>query len=170
MGNNNSKYYVNENIRFRDVLVIDENGNNLGRYNISDAMALAENHDLDLVCINTNYPYTCKLMNFSKFMYEQKKKRKEMIKANKAAELKEYKFRYNISKHDIMVKCHQIQENLLDGCNIHLIMVFKGRETTKKSFGMNTLKEILGNLTDYSFISEIKDHDGVIDCTIKKKK
>lgn len=164
------QYYVNEDICFKDVMLIDENGKNLGRLELKDALSIAEQHELDLVCINTKYPYTCKLMNYSKFMYEQKKKYKEMKKSTKICETKNYKLRFTIDKHDLDIKIRQMQEHLDEGNNIHIMLIFRGREITKKTLGFDIIKYILNNLKNYSITKNIDSHEMVIECTIKSDK
>ena len=162
-------YYINDQIRFREVMVIDETGNNLGKLNINDALNIANNKGLDLVCINTKYPFTCKLMNYSKFLYEQKKKYKEMKKSTKQVETKHYKFRFNIDKHDLDTKIRQMQEHLDEGNNVHIILIFRGREITRKSMGLELVKDILKNLKNYNITKNIDTHDMVIECIIQPK-
>ena len=81
---------INEQIRFREVQVIDETGNKLGKLKIDEALniALDKNMDLVLVSANSENP-VCKIMNYGKYKFEQAKKEKESKKKQKVAEIKE---------------------------------------------------------------------------------
>ena len=81
---------VNEKIRFKEVLVIDQNGNRLGVKNRNQAIDMAYNEGLDLVCVAPNAkPPVCRIMDFGKYRFEQQKKAKEMKRNSKVVSLKE---------------------------------------------------------------------------------
>ena len=100
--NKNSDYLVNESIRFPQVLVIAANGDPLGVKTRAEALNIAKQEELDLLCVAPNAtPPVCKLVNFGKYRYEQEKKAKEIRKKQVIVEVKEIRLSPVIDKHDI---------------------------------------------------------------------
>ena len=107
---------TNERVRFPSVLVIDENGKNLGTMSSKEAYFLAVDKELDLVCIAPQgKPPVCKILNYSKYKYEQVKKAKEAKKNQKVVELKEVRFTPLTDTHDLQTKAKACKEWLEDG-------------------------------------------------------
>lgn len=126
---NNKFYRVNERIRFSPIVVIDEEGENLGEMSTFEARKLAENAGLDLVEINpTNRPPICKIMDYGKFKYDQAKKDKESRSKQKETELKEIRLTHKISDHDIDYKAKQAREFFNHGNKVKVSMRLRGRE------------------------------------------
>lgn len=107
---------INEEIRDREVRVVDENGEQMGILPIRQALELAEQKQLDLVKIAPQAkPPVCKLMDYGKYRFEQSKKEREMRKNQKVVNIKEVRLSATIEEHDIDVKTRAAQKFLKDG-------------------------------------------------------
>ncbi|HVX93039.1 MAG TPA: translation initiation factor IF-3 [Candidatus Dojkabacteria bacterium] len=147
----------NEFIRITPVVVIDDEGNNLGTMDTYAALNLAREKGLDLVEVgSTVRPPVCKIMDYSKFVYEQSKKQKKSKVANK--EMKEFKFSPFIEQNDIDMRVRRTKEYLAKGHNVRLTMVRKGRQTIEQA--KETFEKILTNFPDYSTIEPDKKFEG----------
>jgi len=125
------KYRVNNRIRAREVQVIDENGTSLGVMDIRAALDVAYDKDLDLVEVApTATPPVCRIMDFGKFIYQEKKKQREGHEGTHkhGSEVKEITIRPNISDHDLEVKMRKATEFLEQGHKVRFSMRFRGRE------------------------------------------
>lgn len=132
--NNNElqeKYFVNEQIRSDQVLVITHTGENLGVVTKGRALMVAQEAGLDLVQVGEkdSVPVT-KIMDFGKFLYEKKKQFNDAKKHQKVMQLKEIKFRPNIGNQDYKTKINQAEQFFLDGKRVKFTLQFKGREIT----------------------------------------
>ena len=133
-GKNNfsSKYLVNELIKAKLVLVIDESGQNIGTVKTSEAIQKAADVNLDLVQVGVknDVPVT-KIMDFGKFLYIKKKQINDSKKTQKKTQLKEIKLRPNIGEQDYKTKLKQAKEFFEDGKKIKFTLQFKGRNIRK---------------------------------------
>jgi translation initiation factor IF-3 len=134
---------VNNQITDTPVLVIDENGNNLGTLATTEAIKLAHTRSLDLVEVGRG---VCKIQDFEKFQYQQKKAHK----TKPAPDLKEFRFNINIADHDLQTKARHINELLEKGHPIRLIVRFHGREITRPEQGFELLEKIKAELTHFA--------------------
>jgi translation initiation factor IF-3 len=120
---------INEQIRDKEVRLIDSNGGQLGIVPLKEASRLAEEKKLDLVKISpTAKPPVCKIMDYSKFKFDQAKKEKEARKKQKTVDIKELRLSPNIDDHDIQVKIRKAIEFLEDGDKVKITIRFRGRE------------------------------------------
>lgn len=117
---------INQKIKAKVVLLIDENGINIGNINIHEALLKAQNSGLDLVEINSKGIPVCKIMDFSKWKYEQSKKAKK--NKHQRQEIKELKFRPNTGENDLKYRAKQADKFLTKGNKVKLIVRFRGRE------------------------------------------
>jgi translation initiation factor IF-3 len=125
----NADNMVNDLIPFREMRVINPEGEMLGVLTKRDALEKASFYGLDLVCVSPNTsPVVCKIMDYGKHLYMMKKKAKEVKKKQTVIEVKELKIRPNTDTHDLMVKVRQGKEFLAEGCKIKLTVFFRGRE------------------------------------------
>lgn len=148
---------INENIRSREVRVVGENINDI--MPIDQAISMAKSEGEDLVCINfKSDPPICKIMDYGKFAYEQKKKKKLQDKKNRenAIEVKEIQFRPTIDIGDILTKTRKIQEFIDDGDKVKLVMKMRGREMGMKEFCNQQFDKFLSNVKGYEFDSKPK--------------
>lgn len=148
---------INNNIKSQEVRVVGEDINQI--MSLNDAVNLARKSEDDLVCINnkTNPPI-CKIMDYGKFQYEQKKKQKLQDKQNRqnAIEVKEIQFRPSIGIGDMMVKVKKIQETIDNGDKVKLVMKMRGREMGMKDFCNQKFKEFTDKVENFVYDSPPK--------------
>jgi translation initiation factor IF-3 len=141
---------VNKYIRASKVQLIDQEGENQGVVPIGEALNLAKEAQLDLVEVGPKVsPPVCKIMDFSKYLYEQNKKQRGN-KKGKAKEQKEFRFSPVIEKADIEHRVRRAKEYLDKGHPVRLVMQKKGRQPM--DLARETFAEILTNFDDYSTI------------------
>ena len=128
-----AEFLLNDQIRDKEVRLIDADGTQLGIVPGRDALRIADEKRLDLVKISpTAKPPVCKIMDYSKFKFDQQKKEKEARKRQKTVEVKELRLSPNIDKHDIEVKIKKAIEFLSDGDKVKITIRFRGREVGHK--------------------------------------
>jgi translation initiation factor IF-3 len=142
-------FNVNNRINAKQVRLIDADGTQIGVRPVSEALALARTRGLDLVEIApTANPPVCKVLDFSKFLYEQEKQQREARKKQKAGLLKEVRFRPNIGTHDLEIKMKHIKEFLGERDKVRVTIVFRGRENQHKDLGIKMLNVISEQLKE----------------------
>ena len=140
-------FRANHNIAAKTVRLIDVDGTQVGVRPISEAMALARTRGKDLVEIVAKAnPPVCKVLDLSKYLYEQEKKKRETRKKQKAGMLKEIRFRPNIALHDLDFKMKRIKGFLAEHDKVRVTIVFRGRENQHKDRGRKMLDRISENL------------------------
>ena len=151
---------MNELIRAPVVRVVGENVQ-IGIYNIKDALRLAEEQDLDLVEISPSAnPPVCKVVDYKKFLYEKKKKQKE-IKANSAKiVVKEIRLGPNIDDHDFNFKMRHAMKFLEDGAKVKVDVFFKGRSIIYKEKGEYILLKFAADLEEYGKVEQLPRLEG----------
>lgn len=133
-------FRINEEIRVREVRVVDAEGNQLGILPTREALRIAEERQLDLVEIAPQAkPPVCKIMDFGKYKYEQSKKEKEARKKQKIISVKEVKLRPNIEDHDFEVKVKNAARFLKEGDKVKATIIFRGREIMHTKLGQQLL-------------------------------
>jgi len=131
------------------VRLIDTNGDQLGILPLAQAQAIADDRKLDLVEVATNAsPPVCRIMDFHKFRYEQRKKSQESKKKASATAMKEVKIRSRTEAHDIAFKTEHIRRFLEKGHRVKISVFFKGREITRPELGRNMLDKVLASIAD----------------------
>ncbi|HTY42563.1 MAG TPA: translation initiation factor IF-3 [Thermoanaerobaculia bacterium] len=139
---------VNEQIRWKEVRLIGAEGEALGVVAMADALQKAREAALDLVEIApTAQPPVCRIMNFGKFIYQQKKKQQDSKKKQKTTQVKEVKFRPNIDDHDYEFKMKNIEKFLSHGDKVKATVQFRGREMARRENGQKVLDRLLTDLT-----------------------
>jgi len=151
---------VNELIKAPVVRVVGENVQ-IGIYNIKEALRLAEEQDLDLVEISpTANPPVCKVVDYKKFLYEKKKKQKE-IKANSAKiVVKEIRLGPNIDDHDFNFKMRHAMKFLEEGAKVKVDVFFKGRSIIYKEKGEYILLKFAADLEEYGKVEQLPRLEG----------
>jgi len=120
---------INEQIRAREVRLIDENGGQMGVVQTQQALRQAQEINMDLVEISPQAnPPVCKIMDFSKFKYQQEKRDKELRRNQRLTEMKEIYIRPSISEHDLFIKLNHVREFLTHGHVTKIVIRFRGRE------------------------------------------
>ena len=146
---------VNEQIRFKEVQVIDEQGQKVGKLPINEALDLAASKDLDLVLVsgNSDNP-VCKIMNYGKHKFEQAKREKESKKKQKTVESKEIRVTPNIEIHDFTFKAKNARKFLSDGNKVRITVRFRGREVNYVKSGEDVLNNFIEELKDVSTVEK----------------
>ena len=151
--------------------VIDENGEKLGILSLDDAIAKAEEKDLDLVLVApNNNPAVCKIMNYGKYKFEQAKKEKEAKKKQRILEIKEIRVTPNIEEHDFGFKCKNAKKFLTDGNKVKITVRFRGREVNNSKAGEVVLNKFIEDLQDISVVEKAPKLEGRNMFTILAKK
>ena len=134
---------INRNINVPQVRLIDQNGVMVGIMPTFEAAARARNAGLDLVEIApTAKPPVCKIMDFSKYLYEKDKQEKENRKKQKTGGLKEIRLNPRIGENDLQTKIRQMDKFLQEHNKVRITVVFRGRENQHKDLGENILDRI----------------------------
>jgi len=151
---------VNELIKSPVVRVVGENVQ-VGIYNLRDALKIAEDQDLDLVEISpTANPPVCKVVDYKKFLYEKKKKAKE-IKANSAKiVIKEIRLGPNIDDHDFNFKLKHAIKFLEEGAKVKVDVFFKGRSIIYKEQGEYVLLKFAADLENFGKVEQLPRLEG----------
>lgn len=154
-------FRINEEIRAREVRVVDSEGNQLGIMSGRDALRLAEEKQQDLVEIApAAKPPVCRIMDFGKYKYEQSKREKEARKKQKVISVKEIKMRPNIEDHDFEVKAKNAVRFLKDGDKVKATVIFRGREIVHTQIGQQLLKRLAEDLKELSNIERVPKLEG----------
>ena len=137
----------------KDLLVIGPNGEQLGVMKLGPACQSAKDAGLDLVMVaeNSETPL-CRIMNFGKLLYEQKKKLKDQKKNQQAQKVKEIKFRLHIDTHDYEVKLNHAKEFLGEGNKLRVTITFKGRELSHPEMGFELVTRITEDLAEIAVV------------------
>jgi len=131
------------------VRVIDEHGQQLGVFQVKDALRIAGERNRDLIEIVPNAnPPVCKIVEFGKFKYEHQKKEKAVRKTQHSKALKEVQLHPNIDTHDLEFKARHAREFLLAGNKVKVNLIFKGREMAYIENGERVLKEFVEKVSE----------------------
>jgi translation initiation factor IF-3 len=141
------RYRVNERIRAERVRVVDENGHQIGIMSLREALALARERDLDLVEVAPQAdPPVCRIIDYGKYLYEQKKKAQEAKKRQTIIAVKEIKMRPATDDHDYEFKMRNAQRILNEGDKVKAIVHFRGREIVHRDLGEQILRRLIQDL------------------------
>lgn len=134
---------INEDIRAREVHLIDKDGANKGNVPIAEALAFAQAAGMDLVEISPNAtPPVVKLLDYGKYKYQEQKKQAEARKKQKVVEIKEIKLRPMIDDHDYDVKMRAMQRFFEEGDKVKVTLRFRGREMAHMELGTKLLDRV----------------------------
>ncbi|ANF58017.1 translation initiation factor IF-3 [Halotalea alkalilenta] len=139
---------MNDRIRADEVRLIDPEGEQLGVVPMRDALAKAEEAGLDLVQISNGEPIVCKIMDYGKFVFEQKKQKSAQKKKQKQVQIKEVKFRPGTDEGDYQVKLRNLMRFLEDGDKGKVTLRFRGREMAHQDLGRKLMERIESDLGD----------------------
>jgi len=152
---------MNRQIRAREVRVIDDEGNQLGILDTRDAQKLAEERGLDLVEVAPNAnPPVCRVMDFGKFLYQEKKRAQEAKKKQHIFQVKEVKFRPMIDPHDYSVKLKRLLRFLTEGDKVKATVQFRGREMARMDLGYSLLKRLEADIADHGVVESTPERAG----------
>ena len=142
---------INEQIRAKEVQLIDDQGEKRGVVSLSEALDIAFEKKLDLVLVAPNAePPVCKIMNYGKYKFEQAKKEKEARKKQKTFEVKEIRITPNIEQHDFEFKAKNARKFIEDGNKVKITVRFRGRELNYVKLGEEVLNKFIEDLSDIS--------------------
>ena len=142
-------HQLNEEIRDKEVRLIAADGAQLGIVSAAQANQMAEEQGMDLVKINPNaVPPVCKIMDYSKFCYDQKKREKDAKKNQKVVEIKEIRMSPSIDTNDLNTKVKAAQKFLADGNRVKVSVRFRGREMAHTNLGEKLLMDFAAACTD----------------------
>ena len=146
---------LNEEITAREVRLIDVNGEQIGIVPIAEALAKASEVNLDLVEIAAeSRPPVCRLMDYGKHLFEEKKQRQAAKKRQKQVQVKEVKFRPGTDVGDYQVKLRNLIRFLKDGDRAKITMRFRGREHAHRDLGLRLLRRIEADLAEYATVEQ----------------
>ncbi|MBL8896108.1 MAG: translation initiation factor IF-3 [Planctomycetes bacterium] len=139
------KHRINHQIRVPDVMLIDDQGEQLGTMPTTEARRMAEEAGMDLVEVAPMArPPVCKIMDYGKFKYQLKKKKKHTHQAT----TKEVRVRPKIDPHDLEIKVARARKFLDEGDKVQFTCLFRGREMAHKELGMEVLNRAMQELQD----------------------
>ena len=161
MKNDNMKnqYRVNEQIRVREVRIVGESGSTV--LPTRQALDMAREQGVDLVEISPNaQPPVCRLIDYSKFLYQQKKRAKEMKAKQVKVEVKEIRFGPQTDEHDYQFKLKHAKEFLEDGNKVRAYVFFRGRSILFKEQGEVLLLRFANDLEEYGKVEHMPSLEG----------
>lgn len=152
---------INEQIRFKLVRIVGDNVDNLGVMSIEEARKLAENLELDLVVISDKAdPPVCKIIDYQKFLYQQKKKQKEIRANTQKVVVKEIRFGPNTDEHDYNFKLKHAIKFLEEGAKVKAYVFFKGRSILFKEQGEILLLKFAQDLEELGKVEQLPKLEG----------
>jgi translation initiation factor IF-3 len=155
------KYLKNEQIRYRTVRVVGENPDNTGVMSIDEARRLAEDLGFDLVLISEKAdPPVCRIIDFQKFLYQQKKKQKEIRANAQKVIVKEIRFGPNTDEHDYNFKLKHAEKFLSEGAKVKAFVFFKGRTILFKEKGEILLLRFAQELEEVGKVDQLPKLEG----------
>ncbi|WP_320409747.1 translation initiation factor IF-3 [uncultured Candidatus Kuenenia sp.] len=148
---------INERIRVQKVRLIDENSEQVGIVSIDEALGRAKSVEMDLVEVAPEAdPPVCRLMNYGKFKYKQKKKKTQK---QRVVQLKELRIRPKTGEHDIQTKIRQARKFLENKDRVLVMMLFKGRERAHSDMGDSVLNQFAVELEDIAKVEKDRISD-----------
>jgi translation initiation factor IF-3 len=137
------------------MMIIDSNGNKLGVFGKAAALALANAKGYDIIVVSPDAkPMIAKLMDYSKFKYEQKKKTKEAKKNQHNPDIKEIQLSPVIQKHDIETKLRHSRSFIEDGDKVKIVMRLKGRMIEHKDIGRKVIEGFIQSMADIAIVEK----------------
>jgi translation initiation factor IF-3 len=152
---------INERIRVPEVRLIGEDGNQVGVLSRDDALAYARQRDLDLVEVAAEArPPVCRVLDYSKYKYEQEQKAKQARKHQKQVTVREIKLRPKIATNDYETKKNHVERFLKHQDRVKITIMFRGRETTHPERGERLLMQLAEDVADFGTIEQRPNLDG----------
>ena len=152
---------MNEEIKDREIRLIDNDGSMMGIFSVQEAQKLADSKNLDLVKIVPNAnPPVCKITDYGKSVFEQAKKEKQAIKNQKVVSLKEVRLSAKIEEHDFSFKVKNAYKFLQDGDKVKVSIRFKGREMKYTLQGQEVLAKFAEPVKDAGTVDKPSKIEG----------
>jgi translation initiation factor IF-3 len=148
-------------IRAKEIRVVDEEGGQVGIMTPEQALALAQERNLDLVEVAPSAnPPVCRIMNYGKFQYQKSKRAHEARKHQKQVVLKEVKFRPKTEEHDYQFKKNNIVRFIGEGNKAKATVVFRGREMTHQEIGRRMMERLVNDLKEIAEVERPPKMEG----------
>ncbi len=142
---------INDMIRISPVRLVDDQNEQVGIVSLDEAKRRAREAGLDLVEVSpTSTPPVCRIMDYGKWKYQQRKKEQKARSHSKQSELKEVRLRPKIDEHDLSIKTERARQFLLEGNKVQFTVQFRGREMAHQEFGIKTLQLVRSQLAPVS--------------------
>ena len=155
------EHQINEEIRAKEVRVIDAEGEMRGVLSIKEALALAEESNLDLVNVSPNAePPVCKILDYGKYRYELQKKEKQSKKNQKVTQVKEVRLSTFIEEHDIQVKANTAKKFLKNGDKLKVSLRFRGRERDYTAKGFDVMNRFAEEVSEFGVVEKKPKFEG----------
>ena len=152
---------TNDRIRVPEVRLVGEDGKQIGVIKTSEALAYAQERDLDLVEVAPEAkPPVCRVLDYSKYKYEQAQKQKQARKHQQQITIREIKFRPKIAQNDYDTKKGHITRFLLGKDKVKVTIMFRGREVTHPERGTALLDKLAGELSELAVVEQSPIQDG----------
>ncbi len=163
---------VNENIRFREVMVIGPDGSQLGVMSRNEALQQAYDQDLDLLCVSPNtQPPVCKMLDYGRYRFEAQKKAKENKRKQQVTEIKPIRLSPVIDTHDFETKLKQCRKWIESGMKVKIDMRFRGRMMTRQEVGLEIMNQFIEKLSDIATVDKQPKLEGnIMSCVLTPKK
>ena len=153
--------FINEEIRGKELRVIDTDGTQLGIMSRQEALDLSEQKKLDLVCIAPKAnPPVCRILDYGKYKYDMQKREKEARKKQKTMQVKEIRLSTFIEDHDIMVKAKTAYKFLKDGDKLKVSLRFRGRERDYVARGMEVMDKFAEAVSEVGVVDRKPKFEG----------
>ena len=151
----NKELQINEQIRDKELRVIDSDGTQLGIMPLRKAMEIAEEKNLDLVKIAPQAnPPVCKIIDYGKFRFEQAKREKEARKNQRVVEIKEVRLSLNIDTHDFETKRNHALRFISEGNKVKASIRFRGREMGHPELGLDIMKRFADAMSEVANVEK----------------
>ena len=158
---NKNELMINEDIRDKEVRLIDEDGTALGIIPAKEAQSIANQKNLDLVKIAPQaVPAVCKIMDYGKYLFDLNKKEKEARKNQKIVNIKEVRMNLGIEEHDFGVKVKSALKFLQDGDKVKVSVKFVGREFNYTKLGENLIDKFAEAISEYGTLDKRPKMEG----------
>ena len=152
---------MNDEIRAKEVRLVDENGEQKGIVSLADALRAAESVDLDLVEIVANAePPVCKIMDFNKHLFDLKQKQQDAKKKQHQVQVKEIKLRPGTDIGDYNIKLRAILRFLEEGNKVKITLRFRGREMAHQQLGLAQLQKVEADVIEYGTVEQAPKMEG----------
>ena len=154
-------FRVNNQIRAREVRLIDENGVQLGVVPFAEAAKLAQSRELDLIEVApTAVPPVCRIMDYGKYKYEQSKREHESRKKSRSTEVKGIQLRPYCDEHDFQFKLKNTLRFLKDGDKVKFTVIFRSRQITHPEFAKRLLERMVEEIGDQATVERLPIMEG----------
>lgn len=149
------KVRVNERIRAKEIRVIGEDGEQIGILPVSEGLRLAKEKSFDLVEVAPKAsPPVCRIMDFSKYKYDQEKKERLARKKQRVIHIKEIRIKPNIEEHDYQTKLRHLKKFLSRGDKAKITLMFRGREMAHVDVGRQLMDRLIKDLSELAEVEK----------------